>query len=250
MKTAARRAFIGLLLAVTAVSPLRAQGDENAVTPSQNWWVYLENNMAYEIAGLLAGGADPNQRDARGQPSILRAVERDAWDVFDVLARDPHTNLNIENPAGETPLMYVSVTGQTARAHALIRRGARVNRLGWTPLHYAASRGQLATARLLLAAGALPNAPSPQGRTPLMMAAYAGSTELVQLLLGAGADPTTRDVNGQDAADWAARQNRQALTAELRRITDERLAQRNALRRASPQEPEPAPENVEVFPLH
>jgi len=196
-----------------------------------DWWFYLENDRVQEIQALLKDGADPNLATASGQPSLQRAVERDAWRVFDVLANDPRININIENPAGETPLMYLAVVGQTARAHTLIRRGARVNKLGWTPLHYAASRAQLAVARLLLSAGAMPNAPSPQGRTPLMMAAYSGSAEMVQLLLAAGADPTTRDANGTDAADWARQRNEQALADELRRVINDRLEHREALRR-------------------
>jgi len=234
-----RRALVGLLLAATA-SPMHGQSahaeapEDTINAKSEDWWFYLENDREQEIAALLKNGADPNLATASGQPSLQRAVERDAWRVFDVLARDPRINLNIENPAGETPLMYLAVVGQTARAHTLIRRGARVNKLGWTPLHYAASRAQLAVARLLLAAGAMPNAPSPQGRTPLMMAAYSGSAEMVQLLLGAGADPTARDVNGTDAADWARQQNEQALADELRRVTNDRLKHRETLRRKVP----------------
>jgi len=252
---AMRRTLMGLLLAAAA-APVHSQTDEAAEetetvadtiaeavaenvadtidAKSENWWFYLENDREREIAALLKDGADPNIADANSQPSLQRAVERDAWRVFDVLVNDPRTSLDIENPAGETPLMYLAIAGQTARAATLIHRGARVNRLGWTPLHYAASRAQLATARLLLAAGALPNAPSPQGRTPLMMAAYSGSAELVQLLLEHGADPTTRDTNGRDAADWAQQQNEQALADELRRISDERLARREDLRRSRP----------------
>jgi len=224
----ARRALMGVGLLLTVLAwPLQSTPRE---TP-KNWWFYLHNDMADELATLLADGADPNLRDEQGQPALLRAVERNAWRVFDLLANDARVNLNIENPAGETALMYLALSGQSARAHTLIRRGAQVNRLGWTPLHYAASRAQVAVARLLLSAGAMPNAPSPQGRTPLMMAAYAGNAEMVQLLLTHGADPTTRDAQGLDAADWAQRQNESALATELRRIINERLTHYETLRR-------------------
>jgi len=244
--------LMGVLWAAAALpahsaeaNPQDTNTQEASDAQPENWWVYLENDRVQDIAALLKRGADPNVATAHGQPALLRAVERDAWRVFDVLVGDPRININIENPAGETPLMYVAIAGQTARAHTLIRHGARVNRLGWTPLHYAASRGQLAVARLLLSANAMPNAPSPQGRTPLMMAAYAGGTEMVQLLLAHGADPTTRDDNGHDAADWARQQNWQALADELRRIGNDRLQRREALRRNAP--PGGNSAEVEVF---
>jgi len=258
-RCAARRALIGWLLAAPAWPAHSQTAAQAPVTASaESWWFYLNNDRAREIQALLAAGADPNTRDAHGQPALMRAVEHNAWAVFDALAADPRVDLNIENPAGETPLMYLAIAGQTARAHTLIRRGARVNKLGWTPLHYAAARAQPAVAKLLLAAGAMPNAPSPQGRTPLMMAAYAGSAELVQLLLEHGADPTTRDVRGHDAADWAREQNAQALADALRRVIDERLQRRAEQRRTRPNsaaqrdsEADTAGDraNVEVFPL-
>ena len=127
----------------------------------------------------------------------MRAVVAGAWNVFDAIAADRRTDVNAENPAGETPLMYLAIAGQTDRARALIARGAQVNRLGWTPLHYAASKGQLAMAQLLLQHKAMVNAPAPSGETPLMMAALSGSKPMVELLLKAGADVTTRDTKGR-----------------------------------------------------
>ena len=167
---------------------------------------------------MLAQGADPNVRFQNGQPALMRAVVAGAWNVFDAIAADRRTDVNAENPAGETPLMYLAIAGQTERARALIARGAQVNRLGWTPLHYAASKGQLAMAQLLLQHKAMVNAPGPSGETPLMMAALSGSKPMVELLLKAGADVTTRDTKGQNAADWATTGKSTKLAAELREL--------------------------------
>ncbi|WP_249205301.1 ankyrin repeat domain-containing protein, partial [Achromobacter sp. Marseille-Q0513] len=106
-----------------------------------DWWVYLANDYADDIKDVLAQGADPNVRFQNGQPALMRAVVAGAWNVFDAIAADRRTDVNAENPAGETPLMYLAIAGQTDRARALIARGAQINRLGWTPLHYAASKG-------------------------------------------------------------------------------------------------------------
>ena len=131
-----RNALLALCLGLSA--PLA-----QAANPA-DWWVYVANDYPDDIKDLLAQGADPNVRYRNGQPALMRAVVDGAWKVFDVLAADPRTDVNAENPAGETPLMYLAIAGQVDRARSLMARGAQVNRLGWTPLHYAASKGQMA----------------------------------------------------------------------------------------------------------
>jgi len=203
----------------------------HAAAPSADWWPDVHNDRADAVRTALARGVDPNVRYQNGQPAIMRAVVDGAWNVFDVLAADPRTDLNAQNPAGETPLMYLALAGQTERAEALIARGAQVNRLGWTPLHYAASKGQLDAARLLLRHQAMPNAPSPQqGTTPLMMAAFSGSQPMVQLLLDAGADPLTRDLKGMSAADWAEAGKAGGLAQRLRELMAKVERRRDAQR--------------------
>ena len=223
----ARRALLsgcrGALLALAlGVAAPAAQ----AANPA-DWWVYVANDYPDDIRDLLKQGADPNVRYKNGQPALMRAVVDGAWNVFDVIAADKRTDVNAENPAGETPLMYLAIAGQTERAKKLIARGAQVNRLGWTPLHYAASKGQMEMARLLLAQHAMPNAPAPNGETPLMMAALSGRKPMVDLLLKAGADVGTRDTKGQTAADWARTGKSTALATQL----DTLIAQQDEARR-------------------
>jgi hypothetical protein len=210
-----------LALAVGLAAPAA-----QAANPA-DWWVYVANDYPDDIRDLLKQGADPNVRYKNGQPALMRAVVDGAWKVFDVIAADKRTDVNAANPAGETPLMYLAIAGQTERAKKLIARGAQVNRLGWTPLHYAASKGQLEMARLLLAQHAMPNAPAPNGETPLMMAALSGRQPMVELLLKAGADVGTRDTKGQTAADWARTGKSTALAAQL----DTLIAQQDEARR-------------------
>lgn len=226
-----RSALLALCVAVS--TPALAQ----AANPS-DWWVYVANDYPDEIKDLLAHGADPNVRYRNGQPALMRAVVDGAWKVFDVLAANPRTDVNAENPAGETPLMYLAIAGQTDRARALMARGAQVNRLGWTPLHYAASKGQLAMAQLLLEHKAMVNAPAPNGETPLMMAALSGNKAMVELLLKAGADVTTLDTKGQDAADWATTGKSSKLAAELKTLIAQQEAAKRARRASGPAEPE------------
>ncbi|HYG46095.1 MAG TPA: ankyrin repeat domain-containing protein [Bordetella sp.] len=223
-----RRFGVACALAVAAACAVPQV--QAATAASGNWWVYVHNDNAPEIRALLAAGADPNVRYKNGQPALMRAVVDGAWNVFDILAADPRTDLEAVNPANETALMYLAVAGQTERARALIARGAQVNRLGWTPLHYAASKGRVDTAKLLLARKAMVNAPSPDGTTPLMMAGFSGNREMVQLLIDAGADVTTRDLKGKNAADWASEGKAGKLSAELTELIAVAQQRRDAQR--------------------
>lgn len=180
-----------------------------------NWWIAITNDRVAQVQTLLAQGADPNEISPDGQPAIMQAIRDGAWKVFDLLAKDRRTVLNAINVNKETPLMYLAVVGQTARAQALINRGAMVNRLGWTPLQYAASTGKLDTVQMLVRNKAIVNAPAPDGTTALMMAARAGNEEVVRYLLDAGADVTMENLQKMDAADWARLKKHDELAAQL-----------------------------------
>jgi hypothetical protein len=184
---------------------------------------------------MVSRGIDINSLDARGNPAIMVAIKEGAWQVYDFLAADRRTDVNIENRMGETPLMYLAVVGDTRRAQALIKRGAQVNRLGWTPLQYAASRGHLDTVKMLLANGAQVNAPGPDGTTALMMAAFSGEQTIVQTLLDAGADPTMSTLQKQSAGDWARKRGFNDLGAKLDAVEKRVLAYRDALRQQNNQ---------------
>jgi len=148
-----------------------------------------------------------------------------------VLLEHPELDVRVTNASNESPLMYLAIVGDTARAKRLIARGAAVNRLGWTPLHYAASRGQAQTLQLLLAHQAIVNAPAPDGTSPLMMAAYSGSAQAVQLLLDAGADATMRNLPGRNAVDWAHSAGHTVLAQKLDALLECVLKHRRALRK-------------------
>lgn len=192
------------------------------------FWLDVQNNKVSSVTQYLAQGVDPNIQSREQQPAVMWAIQNDAWRVYDLLLNHRAFDPNAVNSLDETPLMYLAIVGDTARAQELIAKGAKVNRLGWSPLHYAASKGQLPMTQLLLAQGALVNAPSPDGTTPLMMAARSGSSQLVNLLLEKGADPTTLSVTKLSAADWAESNKQTNLAEQLRKLSADYERQRAA----------------------
>lgn len=211
----------------------------SAVAQSSSWWIDILNDRESSVKQALKRGTDPNVINDDKLPPLMLAIRSNAWKVYDALLADRRTQVDAANGHGETALMYLALLGDTARAQALIARGAAVNRLGWTPLHYAASKGHVETARMLLDKGAIVNAPAPDGTTPLMMAAYSGNREVAQVLLDRGADPTAINLQKLTAADWARERRHSRLAADLDAISERLRAQREG--RPVAEEPKPTP---------
>lgn len=170
------------------------------------------------IQRLVARGFDPNSLDPQGQTALFLALRADSAQVVEALLAAPSIDVNIANPAGETPLMIAALRGQLERCRQLLARGAEVDKSGWTPLHYAATGPAPGIVQLLLDKGAALEAESPNGSTPLMMAAGYGAEASVDLLLARGADPRRRNDLQLTAADFARRAQREALAARLDKL--------------------------------
>jgi uncharacterized protein len=205
-----RRAW--LLLAALAVTAGPAQADEVAYLRA----VGVDNDRA--VRRLLEAGADPNQRNAQGQPVLFLALRDEAFKVAALLLAQPGLQVDATTAADETALMMAALKGHVDWVRRLIEAGAAVNRPGWTPLHYAASGGSADAVALLLERGAAIDAPSPNRSTPLMMAARYGASESVELLLARGADPRPLNERGLSAADFARSAGRDALAERLARL--------------------------------
>lgn len=110
---------------------------------------YYEHHAAARL--LLDAGADPDQRDAKGQ----------------------------------TPLAGVAFKGAVDVAALLVARGASVNAAaddGRTPLSVAAAFNRVEMARWLLAHGASAGAPDAAGRLPIDVARAMNALDVVALL--------------------------------------------------------------------
>lgn len=170
---------------------------------------------ARTVSGLLARGFDPNTIDENGQVGLYLAFRTGAPKVVPLLLGHPGIKPDLENAAGETPLMMAALRGEVSGMKALIEKGAQVNRSGWTPLHYAASGPSLEAVQFLLDRGAAIEAPSPNGTTAVMMAARYGSDDATWALVTRGASLVTKNDKGLNAADFARLGGREKLAAAL-----------------------------------
>lgn len=208
-----RRVVTGLAAAATAAFLLHTgQAKAGAY---EDFLQAIEVDDVTTLRRLLARGVDPNTRDAQGQVGLYLALRGGARGVAQVLMEHPQLEVDATNAVGETPLMMAALRADVSAMKTLIAKGARIRREGWTPLHYAASSPSAEPVRLLLEQGADVDARAPNGNTPLMLAARWGHEESVDLLLARGADRTAHNARGQNAADYARLDGREAVARRV-----------------------------------
>jgi len=109
---------------------------------------------------------------------------------------------------GHTALMFAAFNGHSEIAILLLDAGAKIDKrdsLDRTALLYCATGPFPETAKILLDRGADPNTvDSNEHFSPLMHAAAEGHLEVVKVLIAYGADRSLKDVDGDDAAFFAA----------------------------------------------
>jgi len=170
-----------------------------------------------EVKSLIDKGMSPNQKDPRGMPILMVAIQENSAKTVDYLINAKGIDLNQPNMTDETPLMFAALYGQLAEVKVLVdQKQVPVNRPGWTPLHYACTNGHYDIAVFLLDKGAAVDARSPNETTPLMMAIRAGNIQLARLLLDRGADIRLRNQQGYSAIDAAELFNQEEIQKGLR----------------------------------
>ena len=207
--------FLGLLILAAGVAPatLSAQTDSEiaAITKAATF------DDAREVKALIDKGMSPNQKDLKGMPILMLAIQEKSMKTVDYLINAKGIDLNQTNITNETPLMFAALYGMLPEVKTLVnQKEVPVNRSGWTPLHYACTNGHLDIALFLLDKGAAVDAPSPNETTPIMMAIRAGNIQLVRLLLDRGADIRIRNQQGYSAIDVAELFNQEEIQKGLR----------------------------------
>jgi ankyrin repeat protein len=133
---------------------------------------------------LLANGADPNERDDRGNTPLHAAILMGNDDLANLFLVHG-TPVNAKNKASATALHYAAAEGRLEIISRLLTQRADVNvrdNNGNIPLHGAALHGHKDIVEVLLAHRADVGVQNSWGRTPLDEAKRRGHKDIVQLL--------------------------------------------------------------------
>ena len=168
----------------------------------------IENQHVENVQVLIEAKANPNAKDAAGEPAIARAVKGESSEIVRLLI-DAGADLSYFSPDGDSLALMAAQANQPASVEViklLAKAKANLDRpnLVQTPLYYAVMIENLGMVAALLEGGANPNGRVDGGRTPL----YAGvkNLEIVRLLLAAKADPNLQ-VDGSSPIIIAAIEN-------------------------------------------
>ncbi|KAF5977752.1 hypothetical protein FCOIX_6349 [Fusarium coicis] len=153
-----------------------------------------------------------NAEHYQGEKLLLSASKYGHIHVVRVLLEARHTNLNIKDREGWTPLMWAINYRHNRIVKILLEHKADVNtrdKTGITPLHFATRYGQFEIAKLILQTGCADvNLPDLAGWTPLHQAARWKQDDIAQLILRTGVANVTARVHRQDPAySWVIRYN-------------------------------------------
>lgn len=154
-----------------------------------------------KVRGLLAAGADVNERDARGETPLIKAALAGQTAAAAALI-EAGADVRARNDRGFSGLHAAAYSGSVEIATMLLDRGVPVDDRASrdiTPLHVAGEENQVAVAELLLDRGADRDALQASGYTPLTAATYMRGTDVMVLLKRRGAECAPPDVMGPGA---------------------------------------------------
>ena len=214
--TVQQRVSTALLLVAAAANALAAPARLPQDLESRNTMLAaaVRAGDTKQISELLDGGANPNSKDATGNPVLMLAAVYGSATVMQLLL-DRGADPNAVNAAGASALHWSS--GDPAKARLLIGKGANVDAKsgpGRTPLAIAAAQdGNFDIVKLLVEKGADVNAhDNLEGMvftgggkdTPLIEAAKTRDIRTVRYLLDHGADVNASNHVGATALTEAA----------------------------------------------
>jgi ankyrin repeat protein len=164
------------------IVPLLERGVDPKSPPTQVLWLLIDNGDTERARAVIARGADPNARNARGESLMARALFRSRWEVADALiaagaSATPDEKVQVARLASLNPrqlgkfdLNATDARGHTAITSLIVEQpmAIRAVRAGQVVGEIPAP-DNVARVKALLDAGADPNRKY-QDLTPLMLA--------------------------------------------------------------------------------
>lgn len=172
---------------------------------------------------------------------IIDAVKNNDPEKIKILLETDVTQINIKDPAGNTPLHIAAVNGSVPLVEMLLSKGADINAVNTqlntplhlaimngkdevckyliekgtdltkqnivkkTPLHLTVRHNRRAIAEILIAKGAVVDSRDDMQRTPLGLAAReSGNVDIAALLINKGADVNVKDAFNEMPLNYAA----------------------------------------------
>ncbi len=173
------------------------------------------------VARLLGQGADPEERNHRGNTALHEAAKRGRGRIIDQLLQRG-IPVDVRGVNAMTPLHQAVWFGHVDAAKRLLAHGASLSLKGTpqasTALHLAVDRADADMVQLLLESGANIHDRNRNMETPLHVAAWQrwnDNTEVAELLLDYGADLDARDDLGFAPLNRAAREGSTKLASLL-----------------------------------
>lgn len=174
------------------------------------------------VAILLAACGDSGPSadlDHDGAPALIQVAEQGDISALNALLTG-QAQPDVRDACQWTPLMKAALNGHQDVVERLVDAGATIGAEdtgGYTAMMLAASNDHAEIVDYLLEQGAeIDHQESTQGFTALIWAAKLGHAETVEVLLEHGANADLVDLDGRDAADWAAAEGFQTIAERLR----------------------------------
>ncbi len=158
------------------------------------------------VAGLLAGGIEPDAVDKHKRTALHWAATAGKADVVKLLL-DKGASVSLADEEGDTPLHLAAMAPSVDVVRMLLDKKADPNVLDqrqFSPLHLAAGKGGKPMVEMMLAHGGNPRLKGNSGASALHIAAAQGQAEVVQLLLAKGLDINLGDEKSQGPIFYAA----------------------------------------------
>jgi ankyrin repeat protein len=192
---------------------------------------------AATVRMLLEKGADPKNRDKKGETTLTRASFSGDPEILRLLADrglDVNERVALDKDFQLTPLMIAAFQGNTKVMEMLLARGADSsfhNSLGFSALNIGASFHDFTPFRMLIAKGGDPKERHIGGEDLLMAAAASDTTtpEVIREIAKLGLDPKARAANlhiehgygkeSESPLDWASRHGDTPVTKLLAELT-------------------------------